>query len=74
MWKGFDSALASYMDACIDEWIRRGYRNTMVRAGIELKALPPWFGDEQFHASHRSNLLRKDLKFYSQYGWSEGPA
>lgn len=32
---------------------------------------PPWLGDEAFHASHRSNLLRKDFKFYRQYGWTE---
>ena len=33
--------------------------------------IPPWLGDEAFHASHRSNLLRKDLEFYSQWGWSD---
>ena len=27
--------------------------------------------DEKVHASHRSNLLRKDYGFYSQYGWGE---
>jgi hypothetical protein len=32
---------------------------------------PFWLGNEKFHASHRSNLLRKDFKFYSQYGWQE---
>jgi hypothetical protein len=34
---------------------------------------PAWLGDESIHASHRSNLIRKDPKFYAQYGWSEGP-
>ena len=33
--------------------------------------LPPWLGDERVHASHRSNLLRKDKDFYSKYNWSE---
>jgi hypothetical protein len=32
---------------------------------------PPWLGDEGVHASHRSNLLRKDREFYSKYGWAE---
>lgn len=32
---------------------------------------PSWFGNEEFHASHRSNLLRKDSIFYSQYYWDE---
>ena len=33
--------------------------------------MPPWLGDERLHSSHRSNLLRKDHKFYSKYGWTE---
>lgn len=32
---------------------------------------PSWLGDDKFHASHRSNLLRKDPIFYSRYGWLE---
>jgi hypothetical protein len=33
--------------------------------------LPDWIGDDRVHASHRSNLLRKDYDFYSQYNWTE---
>jgi hypothetical protein len=25
--------------------------------------MPPWFGDDAFHASHRSNLLRKNFEY-----------
>lgn len=32
---------------------------------------PEWLGNEDFHASHRSNLLRKDKDFYSLYRWGE---
>jgi hypothetical protein len=32
----------------------------LARAG----ALPPWMGDEAFHRSHRSSLLRKDRAWY----------
>lgn len=32
---------------------------------------PHWLGHEQFHASHRSNLLRKDAKHYGQFNWTE---
>ena len=32
---------------------------------------PHWLGYEPFHASHRSNLLRKDAEYYSQFGWTE---
>jgi hypothetical protein len=28
------------------------------------RALPQWLGDERFHRSHRSNLLRKDPAHY----------
>jgi hypothetical protein len=34
---------------------------------------PEWMGNEEFHASHRSNLLRKDSVYYGQYGWTEPP-
>jgi hypothetical protein len=33
--------------------------------------MPPWVGDDRVHASHRSNLLRKDLEYYSKYRWKE---
>ena len=33
--------------------------------------LPPWIGWEAFHASHRSNLLRKDSEWYGQFHWTE---
>ena len=29
MWRGYEPALAMYMNYCIREWIDRGYRNTM---------------------------------------------
>jgi len=32
---------------------------------------PIWLGDPAFHASHRSNLLRKDPDWYSFFGWKE---
>jgi len=34
---------------------------------------PEWLGDERFHSSHRSNLLRKDPEYYGQFEWTEGP-
>jgi len=74
MWRGYDDALASYMNECIVEWILRGYKNNMQMAPHkENYRLPYWFGDEAFHASHRSNLLRKEPSFYGQYGWIEPP-
>lgn len=74
MWRGHEAALAAYMNAAIDEWVRRGYRNTMAKARVSRYRPPAWLGDERFHASHRANLLRKDPAFYGRYGWKEDPA
>lgn len=72
MWEGFDDALAAYTNAAIREWVRRGYRNSMEALPERVSFdLPPWFGTEDFHASHRSNLLRKDPVHYGRFGWSE---
>lgn len=32
---------------------------------------PNWIGYDALHASHRSNLLRKDRSWYGQFGWQE---
>ncbi len=74
MWRGHVNALKRYHNMCIDEWVSRGFRNTMQRMKITGPvSYPPWFGNEAFHAAHRSNLLRKDFAFYSRYGWKEPP-
>jgi len=71
MWRGYEDALAVYMNCCISEWIRRGYNNNMKLELVENYDLPEWVGWEDFHSSHRSNLLRKDFIYYSQFGWDE---
>jgi hypothetical protein len=72
MWRGHINALKLYYNLSLDEWAERGYRNNMRKMPIRGKiAYPQWFGRKNFHAAHRSNLLRKDLIFYVQYNWSE---
>lgn len=74
MWAGYEDALAVYMNTMIDEWERRGYRNTMKRVCFfHRPENPPWLGCQSFHQSHRSNLLRKDPLYYGMFGWSEPP-
>jgi hypothetical protein len=74
MWRGYESALENYYAAICREWVRRGYRNTMpIIIPHPDPVLPPWLGDPAFHASHRSNLLRKWPDYYNQFGWTEGP-
>lgn len=69
MWSGYESALQLYQNYTIQEWISRGYKNNMQLEEIIPGSIvmPPWFGLDEFHKSHRSNLLRKDYEYYSQY-------
>jgi hypothetical protein len=78
MWRGFDEALVAYGVAICDAWVALGHadtvRSTLVaelgrapRSQAELDRLgllPPWLGDEAFHRSHRSALVRKDPQRY----------
>lgn len=70
MWTGYEEALKLYQNLTIKEWVSRGYKNTMkmetITPGCTL-VMPPWFGNDHFHRSHRSNLLRKDYEYYSEY-------
>lgn len=74
MWAGHEAALCHYLEAVIREWVRRGCCNNLIVPPCPPEYdLPPWFGNPNFHAAHRSNLLRKDPVWYGQFGWSEGP-
>ena len=73
MWRQYVPALAMYGVAMCDEWIARGYndslRDRLVKIYNQEKddgqyELPYWFGREEFHRSHQSNLMRKDPVFY----------
>jgi hypothetical protein len=36
--------------------------------------VPPWFGFQDLHSSHRANLIRKNPSHYrDQFGWNESP-
>lgn len=82
MWRGYRVALMLYRDIVIREWCRRGFNNSMhtllflspdseVPQFVADIEMPPWLGREDLHASHRSNLLRKDPDHYGQFGWEE---
>jgi hypothetical protein len=72
MWEDNIDALKLYFNISVDIWKRRGYKNTMQLYDLpENIVMPSWFGDAKFHASHRSNLLRKDPIHYGQFGWTE---
>jgi len=85
MWRGHTFELLVYLSEVHAEWERR--RDTSHQAvanlyrwlaernvhPVDLPGLypPSWLGDPDFHASHRSNLLRKDPEHYGRYGWTE---
>lgn len=71
MWVGYEYALASYALAGLDELFNRGahYPHHVItfetyRYSYPDTGLPWWLGDEAFHLSHRSNLLRKNAEHY----------
>jgi len=68
MWKGYENALKLYLNKAIKLWIAKGFRNTMKLEKIEGKIiLPKWFGNKEFHNSHKSNLLRKNPEHYFEF-------
>lgn len=69
MWRGFEEALKLYQNFTITEWVSRGYKNNMALEIVDMDNLvfPFWLGHGGIHRSHRSNLLRKDFEYYSQF-------
>jgi len=64
MWAGYGEALKAYTNTMISEWIERGYKNSMLSYAVETIEYPWWFGDENFHRSHRSRLIEKNREYY----------
>lgn len=76
MWNGQLTLLRKYGIAICNEWIKRGFKDTMLVRFQNIVPIincytPFWLGNKKFHSSHRSNLLRKDFTYYSQFGWKE---
>jgi hypothetical protein len=80
MWRGYEYSLLCYAIAVCHEWRSRGFRDSLLDQFLESAAdaysadkcqRPPFVGNDRFHASHRSNLLRKDPAHYGQLGWAE---
>jgi len=75
MWKGHEYALCEYGFAMCHEWKSRGYKDSTedffadtllsLSSSSNSKVKPSWIGNEDFHMSHKSNLIRK---FADHYG------
>lgn len=73
MWKGYEYSLAEYGLQMCEEWLSRGFKDSLYqRFADALDSLPyserPWWvSDDSLHKTHQSNLLRKDFTHYSRY-------
>jgi len=79
MWRQHPEALAHYGIAMCDEWIYRGYNDTMRDRFVSLTEcslywidIPAWLNYEDVIVSHRSNLIRKRPDIYQPI-WPETP-
>jgi hypothetical protein len=85
MWVNHLPYFADYHSSIVGVWEDKGFEDTTFDSFREVyydirERYPeafanvqyPWFlGWEPFHASHRSNLIRKDPVHYGQFGWKE---
>ena len=76
MWRCYMVGLMNYQAAICNEWTGRGYKDTCLEKSFalvdeyspEFRMLKPhWLGEEKFHRSHQSNLMRKLPEHYVKY-------
>ena len=75
MWRNYNTALFHYLTAIKNECDFRGIktdtnwqailrmRDSDYGTGVNL-VMPPWWGDERVHLSHRQNLYNKNPEYY----------
>lgn len=65
MWEGYTNSLKYYCNCCIDEWVYRGYKNTMQKYPVDHQNEDPWWiGNKDFHRAMRARLIVKDRDYY----------
>jgi hypothetical protein len=78
MWKGYEPYLVKvYLKKVLEEWERRGFRNTkckkhwinfMLNSKIRGEnAFKPLWINKEFCEAHKSNLVRKDPEHYKKW-------
>lgn len=73
MWRGHECLLQHYTLSMCDEWLCRGYKDTItpeIEAFVFEKGScddPWWLGNATFHLSHQSNLVRKLPEHYRSF-------
>lgn len=71
MWRGHEGSLAIYGLVMCQEWVKRGYKDSltpwfeeMVSQHAETMRRPQWLLQDGIYISHQSNLVRKDPEYY----------
>ena len=73
MWKGYESALCEYGMQICEEWISRGFKDTLydefrkLHDWLPVTGTPWWVSDRALQVTHQSNLLHKDWEHYKNY-------
>jgi hypothetical protein len=78
MWRRHDNALFEYLRVIKDECVHRNIQTEKNWNALEEMhesnwnrgsgvVMPPWWGDERVHKSHRYNLYKKDNEWYYMY-------
>lgn len=78
MWRNYDNALFAYLENIMLECVFRGISTEKNWSAITKMhddnwdrgsniVMPPWWGDERVHQSHRNNLYNKDPEFYAEF-------
>lgn len=79
MAKGYEAFFIEYGLTIANQCVKNGWNDTLIPKISEFKKLfteykiPPYWGFDKFHSSHRQTLLFKNLNWYSQFNWSEEP-
>ena len=73
MWRNHELWLIEYGLTICREWIDRGYNDTCAPKIANYRnkfsdsfTRPPWLGNENFHLSHQSNLVKKFPAYYKK--------
>lgn len=78
MWRNYDNALFAYLEEVKNECVLRGIKTDKNWTAIvemhewnwnrgDSIILPPWWGDDRVHLSHRQNLYVKDPVAYYHF-------
>jgi hypothetical protein len=70
MWANSLPALVEYGIACCLEWRERGFEDSLLGQFVKLQTpnpkMPAWWGNQELHDSHKSNLVRKAPDYYGK--------